>query len=83
MRYHGTPHDALPLPWGVLIHDCRQNKKLLILGTTSKRDVLEALELTERFDAVLRLPTITKADEMARVLSEIEVPSIITLPSRR
>ncbi len=50
-----------------------QNKKLLILGTTSKRDVLEALELSQMFDSVLRLPTITKGDEMARVLAEIEV----------
>jgi len=50
-----------------------QEKKLLILGTTSKRDVLEALELTERFSAVLRLPTITKSEELSCVLAEIEV----------
>lgn len=49
-----------------------ENKKLLILGTTSKHDVLEALELSQMFDSVLRLPTITKGEEMARVLAEIE-----------
>jgi hypothetical protein len=53
----------------------RQNKKLLILGTTSKRNVLEALELSEMFDSTLRLPTITKGEEMAKVLAEIEVRS--------
>jgi vesicle-fusing ATPase len=53
-----------------------ENKKLLILGTTSKRNVLEALELTEMFDATLRLPTITKGEEMAKVLSEIEVHAV-------
>merc|ERR1712000_56554 len=48
-------------------------KKLLILGTSSSKDVLEAMEFMDVFNAVVHLPNVESGAEVAQVLAELKV----------
>ncbi|KAG2387431.1 hypothetical protein C9374_001763 [Naegleria lovaniensis] len=45
-----------------------QDRKLLIIGTTSMLSSLESLDLVEQFDRVLTVPAVTGADNIKEVL---------------
>lgn len=49
------------------------NKKLLIIGTTSSAQVLEDMGLLNVFNAVLEIPNVKTGDEMRKVLESTEV----------
>jgi vesicle-fusing ATPase len=60
-------------------------KKLLILGTSSSKDVLEAMEFMEVFNAVVSLPNVESGAEVAQVLAELKVfgPSDLALIAKQ
>jgi vesicle-fusing ATPase len=46
-----------------------QGRKLLILATTSQRGILDQMDLSEAFNAEVRVPTITSLYAVYRVVS--------------
>jgi len=50
-----------------------KGRKLLILGTTSNKDVLEAMDFMQVFNQVLHVPDVCGGTEAARVLRELRV----------
>jgi vesicle-fusing ATPase len=48
-------------------------KKLLIIATSSSKDVLEAMELMDAFNAVVHLPNVESGEEVSRILEELSV----------
>jgi len=50
-----------------------KGRKLLIIGTTSNRRVLEDMECLDLFDSILKVPQISTPDEFKSVLSELGV----------
>jgi vesicle-fusing ATPase len=49
-----------------------KDKKLLVLGTSSKPEVMEALEVKEAFDAALSIPCLSSGQDVARILSKMD-----------
>jgi len=48
-------------------------RRLLIIGTTSNRNVLEDMEFMEAFNAVVAVPQISSRDEFRKALSELKL----------
>lgn len=48
-----------------------KNRKLLVICTTSRKDVMESLELLPAFTKVIRVPCISSGDHLNRVLIEL------------
>ena len=45
-----------------------QGRKLIVIGTTSCRDVLETMGIVEAFNTVIHVPSIWSADQLKQVL---------------
>eukprot|EP01137_Pigoraptor_chileana_P025948 Opistho-2@96200 len=50
-----------------------KGKRLLVLATTSRRSVLADMGLTDSFDATLKVPNLTKIDQITRALMELGI----------
>jgi len=50
-----------------------KGRKLLILGTTSNKRVLEDMEFMESFNAYLQVPQISTKDEFKKALAELKI----------
>lgn len=50
-----------------------KGRKLLVLCTSSRRQVLEDLEMLSAFTAVLHVPCLSKTDELLTVLEETDI----------
>eukprot|EP00112_Aurelia_sp_Birch-Aquarium-sp1_P009639 Seg2100.5 transcript_id=Seg2100.5/GoldUCD/mRNA.D3Y31 product="Vesicle-fusing ATPase 1" protein_id=Seg2100.5/GoldUCD/D3Y31 len=48
-----------------------KGRKLLIIGTTSCRDVLEQMQLLQVFNTVVHVPSITKPDQLMEVVKKL------------
>jgi len=48
-------------------------RKLLILATSSNRDVLEAMEFMDVFNAVVHVPNVESGSEVVNVLEQLKV----------
>jgi vesicle-fusing ATPase len=49
-----------------------QGRKLLIIGTTSRRDVLQEMEMLSQFSAVLHVSNLNNADHMRAALTDLK-----------
>jgi len=49
----------------------QKGRKLLIIGTTSNQLILEEMQVLSSFNAVLRIPNISKGEEMSKVLKSL------------
>lgn len=47
-----------------------QDRRLLVLATTSERSVLQQLSLFDRFDAQIAVPTVSTQQELGQVLRQ-------------
>ena len=45
------------------------NRKLLIIGTTSMKDILSELEVVSCFNTILRVPNVYSSLELTKILS--------------
>ena len=51
------------------------DRKLLIIGTTSMRDILNDLEVISCFNTVLQVPNIHTSQELSTILSNFNCPA--------
>ena len=49
------------------------NRKLLIIGTSSRASLLESLEITQAFNVVQAIPALSQASQVAAVLSALDL----------
>jgi vesicle-fusing ATPase len=56
----------------------KADRRLMIIGTTSMKDVLKEMELVDAFNVSMNVPTIRHRQEISSVLSNYEVPSDVT-----
>lgn len=45
-----------------------QGRKLLIIGTTSRRDVLQEMEMLDAFSTTIHIPNISEGEELVQAL---------------
>lgn len=66
-RFSNTVLQALLV---LLKKKLRKGRKLIVIGTTSCRDVLETMGIVEAFNTVIHVPSIWSADQLKQVLQE-------------
>lgn len=49
-----------------------QGKKLLVLGTTSRKDVLEEMEMANVFSTIVHVSNISASDQLITVLENVD-----------
>ena len=52
-----------------------ENRKLLVIGTTSMKDILKDLEVINCFNTTLHVPSILKSSELTAILSNFNCSS--------
>ena len=57
-----------------------KGKKLLIIGTTSRREVLDQMEMISAFTKVLHVPQVREPEEVVAVCRESELVPAALLP---
>lgn len=63
----------LPATHRILLTSAPQDRRLLLIATSSLRPVLTDLGLSEIFDAELRVPPISKLRHLTHILKEVEL----------
>jgi len=56
------------------LHGLFQGRKLIIIGTTSCRDVLEPMGLIDAFNTVIHVPNLSKKEHVIAVLKVKHFP---------
>lgn len=47
---------------------CPQGRKLLIIGTTSRKDVLQEMEMLDAFSTTIHIPNISRGEQLVEAL---------------
>lgn len=59
---------SLVFPFLTLIPLCGQGRKLLIIGTTSRKDVLQEMEMLNAFSTTIHVPNIATGEQLMEAL---------------
>ena len=51
------------------------NRKLMVIGTSSRASLLESLEITQAFNVVQAVPALTHAKQVEAVLTAVKLPA--------
>ena len=49
-----------------------QGRKLLIIGTTSRKDVLQEMEMLNAFSTTIHVPNIATGEQLLEALAEVQ-----------
>lgn len=52
----------------IALHVCLQGRKLLIIGTTSRKDVLQEMEMVDVFSTTVHIPNISTGEQLMEAL---------------
>ncbi|KAJ7377865.1 hypothetical protein OS493_025759 [Desmophyllum pertusum] len=69
-RFSNTVLQALLV---LLKKKLRKGRKLIVIGTTSCRDVLETMGIVESFNTVIHVPSLSSTDHLREVLQEVKL----------
>lgn len=50
-----------------------QGRKLLIIGTTSRKDVLQEMEMLDAFSTTIHIPNISTGEQLVDALEVLEI----------
>lgn len=53
-----------------------QGRKLLIIGTTSRKDVLQEMEMLDAFSTTIHIPNISRGEQLVDALEVMDVHTL-------
>lgn len=65
---HSQDASSLVSPFLTLALLCGQGRKLLIIGTTSRKDVLQEMEMLNAFSTTIHVPNIATGEQLMEAL---------------
>ncbi|XP_020616810.1 vesicle-fusing ATPase-like [Orbicella faveolata] len=69
-RFSNTVLQALLV---LLKKKLRKGRKLIVIGTTSSREVLETMGIVESFNTVIHVPSLSSTDQLREVLQHVKL----------